>query len=99
MANRMIAACMVVQTVLIAYLVFGQPVPKVDSKLLHVTDSILDLGARISRIEQENLILFRLLRNGNDQDGVVTDGDIGRPSVPLPPLPNRIGTPLGDGPN
>jgi hypothetical protein len=97
----MIAVCMTVQTVLVAYLVLGQPTPKVDAKLLNVTDAILDQGARLSRMEQENAILFRLIRHGNDQIGVIPDGEAEpnpRP-VPLPPPPRRTGTPLGDVPN
>ena len=88
----MIAVCMAVQTVLVLYLVFGQPAPKVDAKLLNVSDAILDQGARLSRVEQENVILFRLIRNGNDHVGIVPDGDR---SV-VSPLPGRTGMPLGN---
>ncbi len=99
----LIAACMIVQTILVVYLVFGQPTPKVDAKLLNVTDAILDLEARIARVEQENAILFRLIRS--DRDGVLPDGGTStdRPFVPLPPSPGGIGrTPgetLGDVPS
>ncbi len=92
----LIAACMIVQTILVVYLVFGQPVPKVDAKLLNVTDAILDLEARIARVEQENATLFRLIRN--EPVGVLpeattaTDGS----SFTLPPNPGKM---PGDFPN
>lgn len=97
----LIALCLVVQTVFTAYLALWQPVPKIDAKLLTVTNAILDLEARAARTEQDNAVLFRMLRNGNDRYGVIPETVTEPASVPLhpvtPPDPKRIsGEPLGE---
>lgn len=97
---RLIALAAIVQTVLVVYLVFLQPAPKYDAKFLTLTDSMLDQDARLAQVEQENRLLFRLLRNENDQQGVIPDETlIPNPAlVPLPTPKKIIGETLGDSP-
>ena len=97
---RWIALAAIAQTVLVVYLVFLQPAPKYDAKFLTLTDSILDQDARLAQVEQENKLLFRLLRNESEQHGVIPDETV-LPNPALVPLPipqKIIGETLGDSP-
>jgi hypothetical protein len=64
---------------------------EMDAKMLPVTESLLNLQNRIERVDQENQILFRMLRNEN---GLLPDTSP-LPVIPLPPS-RPIGGSLGD---
>ena len=58
-----------------------------DKQYVLFTDSILDIKARMDKLEQENIVLFRMLRNENEQRGVIPDNRGPVYPVPLPPQP------------
>lgn len=97
---KLIATVAIAQTVLVVYLVFLQPAPKYDAKFLTLTDSMLDQDARLAQVEQENRLLFRMLRNESERHGVVPDEDtVPVPSlVPLPGPKKIIGESMGEAP-
>ncbi len=89
----LIAFGAIVQTVVIVYLAFYQPLPKIDEKLLTVHNALLDMEARMLAVEQEHLLLFKLLREDGEQHGVLPEQPNEPDAVPLPPQPGRI---IGD---
>jgi len=82
-AFRLIAFGVVVQTIVVCYLMFWQPVPKIDGKLLNFSNNLMDQEARLVQLERENVTLFRMLRNENEQRGLMPD----RLYVPVAPVP------------
>jgi len=96
---RFIALAVALQTLVVIYLVFGQPAPKLDGKLQTLSNNLMDQEARLVQVERENATLFRMLRNGNEQHGVLPDRNaLPVVPVPLPPSPKRIGDMPGDFP-
>jgi hypothetical protein len=87
----LITVSILIQTVVIVYLAFYQPIPKIDSKLSTMSNALLDMEARISSVEQEQLLLFKLLRE--EENGVLPDVPSEPASIPLPPPPSRT---IGD---
>jgi hypothetical protein len=87
---RFIALVVAVMTLLTGYLVFLQPAPMIDGKLLNLSNNQMDQEARLTQLERENVTLFRMLRNENEQRGLVPDRryDPVTPA-PLPPVPAR----------
>jgi len=65
-----------------------------DQRYLRMTDSLLDVQARMDRTEQNEIVLFRMLRNENDQRGVIPDWLPLPPSPHPKPAPNRTGSAL-----
>jgi len=64
-----------------------------DRRYVRVTDALLDTQARMERIEQNEAVLFRLLRNDGDQRGVIPDRIPVYPTPPQPkPAPYRPGS-------
>jgi hypothetical protein len=64
-----------------------------DRQYVRVTDTLLDMQARMERNEQNEAVLFRMLRNDSDQRGVIPDRNSVYPIPPSPPKPttNRPG--------
>ena len=62
-----------------------------DRRYVRVTDALLDTQARMERIEQNETVLFRLLRNDGDQRGVIPERIPVYP-VPPKPAPHRTGS-------
>lgn len=89
----LIAICTLVQAVLVVHLAFFQPQPRIDAKLLTVNNAMLDMEARILAVEQENALLFKMLRADSDQHGLAPEAETAPASIPLPPQPGR---PIGD---
>lgn len=85
--------CCIVQTAIITYLAFFQPVPRIDAKLLTVNNALLDMEARMLAVEQENILLFKMLRGDGDQHGLIPEMKPEPAAVPLPP---RTGQAIGD---
>lgn len=100
--GRLVVTGVALQLVLICYLTFGQPASKIDARFLTVMNTLLDVDARIGQMEREQAVLFRMLRNENEQRGVPPDRVvIPEPTIPLPPVPKpppskRIGDASGD---
>jgi len=62
-----------------------------DKRYAKVTDAMLDAQARLDKLDQDNQVLFRMLRYDSDQRGVIPT-----PLSPLPkPQPNRPGNAPG----
>jgi hypothetical protein len=77
--------------------VLFNPQTKNDAKWETLAESVLNLQARIDKIEQENQVLFRLLRQEN---GVIPDSTVPPVSLtPVLPLPRPLGDVLGDVPD
>jgi hypothetical protein len=77
---------------LTAYSTFYPAAPKVDERFQVVTEALVTLQNRVEKIDQENQILFRMLRNDN---GLTNDPR----TVPVVPAQRPLGdVPLGDVP-
>ena len=76
---------------------YGQE-ESLDKKLMTISENILDLNARLTRVEEENVTLFRLLRNPMES-GYIPEPTPVRvlPPIPQPmPKPKPIGSSVGD---
>ncbi|MCL2624976.1 MAG: hypothetical protein FWD31_15035 [Planctomycetaceae bacterium] len=95
---RFIAFGVMVQTLVVCYLAFWQPSPMIDGKLLRFSNNLMDQEARLVQLERENMTLFRMLRNENEQRGLTPD----RLYVPVAPVPLPPGSSpvkiIGDAP-
>jgi hypothetical protein len=89
------------------YVTMRVPSLKTDDRMVKLSDAVLDLEARLGRVEQTNEVLLRALQAGHVQtQGVSVPLYV--PDVPVIPLPapvppRRIGDvpgdiPLGDTP-
>jgi hypothetical protein len=79
---------------LTVYSVLFRPEPKIDSRFVTVTESLLNLQNRVERIDQENQILFRMLRNENGLSETTSPLPVS--VVPVLPPVKPLVKPLGD---
>ena len=93
--NTLLLLCLqaVLMIALMTAFIVIQSRTSADRQYVRVTDALLDMQARMERNEQNEAVLFRMLRNDSDQRGVIPDRISISPIPPSPPkpTPNRTG--------
>lgn len=95
--NCVLVVMLIVVVIQTCSVTYEKPMTGTDERFVRLMDSVLDLSTRVSSLESENAVLFRMLRTGTESIGVTPDR--GSESSPFVLPPGRIGdagSALGD---